>query len=165
MGLRHDQERFDHDLRLGYRWQCWVATLLEERGFRTQVDPLSVSPDFDHNEEHADDGDVFVFVPGGRCKFSVKTQPTSFTSPSDFPYARAIVDTVRGWDRSPSSAVLQVGRPTKGILVIPATTRELWKIDDFPTPDGLKPCYWVSPEHCRTFDELCLWLETARSLG
>lgn len=42
--------------------------------------------------------------------------------------------------------------------MIPATTRDLWGVADFPTPDGPKPCYWVEPKHCRTFDDLCDWL-------
>jgi hypothetical protein len=149
-------------LRNGYRWQVWLAGQLEREGFATEVEPLRVRPSLDQRQGYGDTCDVRVFArSGGSRKLACKARRTRFTCPDDYPHPRVIVDSVVAWDRTPdTSAVVVISQYTAGIVVVPATSQEHWRVRSFPTPDGHKPCYWLPKFHCRTFISLCEWLES-----
>lgn len=152
---------FPEMLREGHRWQVWLRDRFRERGFDASTDPVSCRPSLADYRHYGDAGDVrVVAASGGLRRISVKsTRTVRYSGPLDFPFDPVIVDTVRGWERQPSAAVVKISQLTKGLLVVPATSRHAWGVQTFPTPDGPKPNYVVPRRLVRSFDSLCDWLE------
>lgn len=147
-------------LREGYRWQLWLAEQLHGCGFRTEVDPLRIRPSLREYRNYGDSGDVRVYAhSGGRRTLACKAVRTKFTGPHDYPYSPVIVDSVTAWERAPAAAIVRISQLTSGILVIPRSSSEWWSYDTFKTPDGPKRCFVVGRSFCKTFDDLCDWLE------
>lgn len=142
-------------------WERYVGELLTREGFRVEVPVKECRPTIAERDGYGDDGDVFVFTESGkRVTLSVKSSSLVFRKPLDFPLAWTIVDTVKAWVRRPCSAVVWVSTKTRGIIVIPASTREHWRETRWATVDGVKPAYQCPRLLCRTWKEMVEWLKT-----
>lgn len=81
----------------------------------------------DRRGDFADEIDLTVGRERRRT-LDVKSRNIAFTSPADYPYETALVDTVSGWQAKPRkpAAIVLVSQITSAMLVIPTSTEPGW---------------------------------------
>lgn len=150
---------FLDELRRGYEWQRYVAAKFAASGVLVTLAPLTVRDHISDAEQWTtDDSDLLC---AGR-HVEVKSRRLSFTGPADYPYPTAMVDTVTGWDakRYPPVAVVLVSQQTRGLAVVPASSRGSWEIiERRDRVRGITVRSYACPRaRLRTFGELVDWL-------
>jgi hypothetical protein len=156
-----NDELFRRELEEGHARAEEVAARFRDSGLQVEVTPLEWRHTIEERHRFRDEFDLNV---GTRkpCRIDVKSRRLGFTSPADYPYRTALVDTVFGWEakaRKPASIVV-VSQLTGGLAIVRSSTSAQWVIrrrfdgvrrieDDF---------YEVERELLATFDELVVWL-------
>ena len=157
---------FRHHLEHGHRMAELVAGAIREHGIAVQVTPLRWREHVSERGAFADEHDLTV---GTRCpcRVDVKSQSRAFTSPADWPFPRAFVDTVAGWDAKTHkpSAVVLVSDVTGAALVVPGSSRELWERHTaYDSVRGFTETFYaLPPSHLRSFVQFVDWLRQRES--
>ena len=119
-----DEDLFFSELREGYEWQKEVCSRLRAYGLIVQLPALSVRTNVSEIYKYKNELDLRV---NGKI-VEVKSRRLSFTSPQDFPYECALVDTVNGYDqKSPKPTfVLSISRETGSIIGVHGASQPFW---------------------------------------
>ena len=113
------------ELETGYRYQYLVGERLRLAGLSVGLPELEIAETAEEALAFAQERDLTV---NGHV-LEVKSRALYFTSPSDFPFETAIVDTVRGWDQKQPEplAVVMVSQSTEAMVVLPVRrSRSAW---------------------------------------
>lgn len=123
----YSRDSFLESLRLGYKWQEYVAGVLVKAGIEVRQSPLEIAKTegeirrFTENEQDLIANGEYI---------EVKSRSLNFSSPSDFPFTTAIIDTVYGWKRKRVKpfSILIVSQQTGGIAVVDGGDRDSWTV-------------------------------------
>lgn len=155
-----NHELFARELQTGHRWAIYAAEVLCEHGVNAQALPLTFRPSNSVEDRSKYYNEFDLLVEGYRV--DVKSRRLSFTSPGDYPYDTAIVDTVQGWKRKTDKpvAVLLVSQLAKGIVVVPPSQQHRWtKVTRF---DSVRKCefenYEAPRDDLKTLEEFIEWI-------
>lgn len=142
----------------GYEWQKKVCTELCTAGIQTKLSEFSIRDSIEDIHKYANETDLKA----NGIVLEVKSRRLKFTSPEDYPYECALIDTVRGFaakHRKPTF-VLMISRPTGVILGVHTATSPLWyKSRKWDHIRGIKDEFYI----CRkkfllTFDSVVRYL-------
>ena len=118
-----DRDWFDNDelfaelLRTGHQWAERVARELRTHGLHVSVTPMAWRESIECRGEFSDEIDLTVGL-RRRKTIDVKSRNLAFTSPEDYPYETALVDTVSGWQAKP--------RKPAAIVLVSQITARCW---------------------------------------
>lgn len=151
-------EKFLLRLAEGHQYAQEVARQLVGLGVPVNVTPMEVRRDLADRSRFKGEIDLMV----GKRLVDVKSSSRRWTSKYDIPYDPLYVDTVAGWDSKPRKpcAVVVISQQTKVCLVVPVSTRQLWKVvDSFDNDRGFsEPRYACPGRYLRTLREFAVWL-------
>jgi hypothetical protein len=123
-----NDDLFRELLAVGHRWAGVVAAYLRNAGLDVEITPMEWRKTIEHRGEFADEYDLSVIGARVPIHVDVKSRALGFTTPEDYPYPTAFVDTVSGWDAKAHkpSAIVLVSQLTGAMLVIPRTSADKW---------------------------------------
>ena len=121
-----EDERYFAAFRVGHKINEYVASVLRERQVWAHCPPLRIRKSLDEIDYYTKKGkDVITRAGSLECK----GRTVSFGwEPSSFPFPDQFVDTVESFDSKEEMPVayVMVSQKTKGIVVLPVSTREQW---------------------------------------
>jgi hypothetical protein len=139
---------FLRELRDGHAWQMLPTVFFALHGLEVVVPSLAVRRDVSERRAWRSSVDIRV----GGWDIEVKSRRERFTSPADYPYPTAYVDTVSGYESKPRPplAYVLVSRPTGGMLALSvARTRELWTVrESRDRTRGITDAFYEVPRRC-----------------
>ncbi len=153
---------FHRELEAGHSWAQKVTDYLNAQGVDCTCTPISYAKTQAEIEVFTKkDKDITFNSMDGNLE--VKSLRTEFTSPSDWPWATAIVDTASGWRQKEEKpmAVILVSKITGAMIAVPVSTEGEWKIEKrFDSLRKFEDNFlMVAKTHLRTIDELVVWLK------
>lgn len=122
-----DTEKFKKELTDGFAWQELPAVFLKIHGFQVEMPTLVFRDSIKDASKFFETKDLIV---NGK-RIEVKSRKEKFSTPDDFPYSTAIIDTVKkldGRDEVPH-AYIMISRFTGCMLWANPQNREGWKIE------------------------------------
>jgi len=140
----------------GHGYNYYIADLLRQYGIpKVDVPAFSIATTHDAiRDKTENEKDIVV----DNLVLEVKSRALTFRDQDDFPHSLVLVDTVYGFDQKiiKPFAYVYLSQITKGVFVIPVSTREFWTIATIY--DNARQieveCYFVTKRHCRPFLEL-----------
>jgi hypothetical protein len=152
---------FHGELQDGHSWAQKVANYLNAQGLDCTCTPISYAKTQAEIEVFTKtDKDITFNKMTGNLE--VKSLRTEFTSPKDWPWQTAIVDTASGWKQKEEKpvAVILVSKITGAMIAVPVSTEHEWKVERrFDSLRKFEDNFlMVSRRHLRTIDELVVWL-------
>jgi hypothetical protein len=152
---------------IGHRHALHVGTMILAEGLPVQVTKPTLRESVADRAQYLDELDVLV---GSRSPVTleIKSRNLRFTSPADYPFNTAFVDTVSGWNAKPAkpAAVVLVSQITLAALVISVKhTRDSWTTRR--GHDGVRNIddtwYMVPKSGLAPFTTLLKWLKATVS--
>ncbi len=119
-----NEDLFVKEVTEGYGWQQVACDRLRSEGIEVEINELSIRASIEDIPKYKDEIDLRA---NGRI-LEVKSRRLVFTSPEDFPYECAFVDTVRGFEAKKEKPTLElmVSRSTETILGLNTASKPLW---------------------------------------
>lgn len=156
MGI--DYPDFAEKVRVGHVYCEYIAQQFELRGLPSEVAPLRIRRSEAERQWMMKNPDKDIIV-AGRWHVEVKSIRLRFTGPQDQPYEWMFVDERIGWDLKvpPPNAVVTVSQGTRGIAVVPVSTRNSWRTERKTdhTRGYESTFYSVHRSLMVSFDDLC----------
>ena len=164
MGASMAKFNYETAMREGHGFNLYVADLLQTFGVPNVVVPeFSMAATYDERiNKTLIEKDIVI----DDLVLEIKSSSRSFRNADDFPHNPLIVDTVHGYDSKVVKpwAYVIISQITRGIFVIPTSTKQYWTITTFydAQRDIEDRFYMISKRHCRPFLEMVdLLLEKA----
>jgi len=163
---------FFRELSRGRRAELLVGTHLLSGGLAVYVPELHMSPRQSRldmiRDQEACRGSVDLYVSHLHSNvwlpLEAKSRRLEFSTPANYPFETALVDTVSGWkEKAPKPvAVILLSQQTSQCLVVPVSTEALWHIERHHDPiRHIEDSFFTCPKHLlRTFDDFVSWAHT-----
>ncbi|MHA2280276.1 MAG: hypothetical protein ACXAC5_05425 [Promethearchaeota archaeon] len=159
MKWSQNDKLFKKELEEGYKWQIYVAELLQKHGLKAEVPELTFRDNIKQIKKYADLEDI-------RCEgklIEVKSRKLSFTCPDNFPYPTILIDTVSGWEtkKHKPDAYVCISTITKEIIAISGKKKDYWqKVRRFDATRKIQDWFYeCSKEYWKPFDKLVVGLQ------
>lgn len=160
-----NDELFFEQSHIGRQWELYIGLLLLNEGFSVKLTPKKDLEARDDIKKYNNQKDLLVgsFESNEQIYFEVKSRKLEFTTPSDFPFDTALVETVSSWKKKTKKPhlILLISQKTKKIVGVNRNTEDKWiiKEDQYDSVRKITdPSYLVSKELLTEWGSIVNWL-------